>query len=204
MKVDATDSNISLVPPPSQLQNLPIRQPYTQSENSAVDAAKNGKVTDKVTIQLELPRNTLDTLQKIGGVGDLLISTAKNVRQTNEVLNFGAKQLEEMKANLEKIVKNYPPFPPESKERMELLMSYSGLQKEITSLMVPPPPPPVYEKIQHVWDNLFSGQSRSIQAPFLPSDAPDSHVKTVAGQIGNLKNQVELIQEAMGNTIKGI
>lgn len=207
MKVDVANSNLSVVPPPSQLQkHQSARQPQLQNQNetSPVDtsAKKSDNVTDEVTIHLELPQNTLETLQKIGSVGELLVSTAKNVRQTNEALNLGVKHLEEMKTTLEKIIKNYPPFPSESKERMELLMSYSGLRKEITNLMVPSPPPPVYEKIQHVWDNLFSVQSRSIQAPHLPIDAPDSHVKIVVGQLDNLKKQVGLVQEAMGNTIK--
>lgn len=205
MKIDAADPRIAIIASQSLLQNtnnLKQQQNQPQQETTKTDtvAPKN----DKITIQLEIPKSTLDTLQKIGSVSDFLISTAKNVRQTNEALSEGKKLIDEMKVKLETIVKQYPPFLQGSTERMDLLMSYSGLQKEITSLMIPPPPPPIYEKIQHLWDNLFSGQSRSIQAPQLPTDVPDSHVKAVVGQLDNLKSQVGLVQEAMGNTVKGI
>lgn len=65
-----------------------------------------------------------------------------------------------------------PPFPPESKERMEQLMKYSSLQKQILSLMIPPPPQPTYEKVKHLWEGLTSGLGSSIQTPSLPQGCP--------------------------------
>lgn len=202
MKVDSADSQIAAIAAQSSLVNSSLKQQQLSQEPQQSNTAD--KTTDKITIRLELPKNTLDTLQKIGNIGDLLISTAKNVRQTNEALSTGAELIDKMKSQLEKIVKQYPPFLQDSKERMDLLKGYSGLQKEITSLMVPQPPAPIYEKVHHLWENLFSGQSHTIQVPQIPSDVPDSHVKAVVKQLDSLKNQVTLVQEAMGNTIKGI
>lgn len=51
-----------------------------------------------------------------------------------------ARQLaREMRANLVAIVKNYPPFPPESEERQRYLELAVGLRKQMEALMVPPP-----------------------------------------------------------------
>ncbi len=202
MKVDGTDSQVAAIVAQSSLVNTSLKQQQLSQEPQQSNTAD--KTTDKITIRLELPKNTLDTLQKIGNVGDLLISTASSVRKTNETLTSGAEIIDKMKTQLESIVKNYPPFLQDSKERIGFLMSYSGLHKEITSLMVPPPPAPVYEKVHHLWENLFSGQSRTIQVPQIPSDAPDSHIKAAVKQLDSLKNQVNLVQEAMGNTIKGL
>lgn len=207
MNIDATDSRITTIPAaqPHQ-QDLVAKPPLSKSIEQAYkqDTDNKTKSTDKITIQLEIPRNTLDTIQRVSNVSDLLVSTAKNIRKTDEALSAGASIVAQMKEQLSTIIKQFPPFPPESKERMELLMSYSSLQKQITSLMVPPPPPPVYEKVQHLWDNLFPNQSITLQTPQLPVTVPDSHIKTAAEQLNNVSNQVGLIQETMGNSVKGI
>lgn len=48
--------------------------------------------------------------------------------------------LREMKDNLVAIVKNYPPFPPDSRERQRYLEMAEGLRKQMEALIVPPPP----------------------------------------------------------------
>lgn len=55
--------------------------------------------------------------------------------QTIETID---RHIERMKMQLESIVKNYPPFPPESAERLEYLKSFIGLRMEIEQLMIPP------------------------------------------------------------------
>jgi len=47
--------------------------------------------------------------------------------------------VEKMKAQLETIVKTYPPYPPGSAERVEILRSYSAFRKIIDQLTIPPP-----------------------------------------------------------------
>ncbi len=207
MNIDATDSRITAIPTTqSPQQDLAAKPPMSKSIEQVYkqDTDNKTKTTDKVTIQLEIPKNTLETIQKVSNVSELLVSTAKNIRKTDEALSAGASIVAQMKEKLSTIIKQFPPFPPESKERMELLMSYSSLQKQITSLMVPPPPPPVYEKVQHLWDNLFPNQSITLQTPQLPVTVPESHIKTAAEQLNNVSNQVGLIQETMGNSVKGI
>jgi hypothetical protein len=68
--------------------------------------------------------------------------------------------------------------------------------------MVPAPPTPVYEKIQHLWEDLFSGPNNTIQTPTLPLDVPDSHIKAAASQLDSISGQIGLLQNALGNTVK--
>jgi archaellum component FlaC len=159
---------------------------------------------DKVSIRVELPKNTVDTLQRMGSLSDLLNSVATSIRQTNEGLKATSNIVNDMKTSLNDIIKSYPPYSLESKERIAQLMSYSSLKKQIISLMVPAPPSPVYEKIKHLWEDLFSGPNNTVQTPTLPLDVPDSHIKAAASQLDNLSSQVGLLQDALGNSVKTV
>jgi hypothetical protein len=156
---------------------------------------------DRVSIKVDLPKNTVDTLQKMGNLSDFLNSVATSIRQTSEGLKATSGVVEDMKTSLDNIIKTYPPYSIESKERIAQLMTYAALKKQIISLMVPAPPTPIYEKVQHLWEDLFSGQNGTIQTPTLPLDVPDSHIKAAAGQLDNLSSQVGLLQDALGNSV---
>lgn len=173
-------------------------------QNAAGENAIPSIAGDKISIRVELPQNTVDTLQRMGNISDFLNSVATNIRQTNEGLTVAHVVADQMKASLEKIVKNFPPFPVESKERMEQLMSYSSLQKQILSLMIPPPPQPVYEKVKHLWEGLASGIAGTIQTPTLPQDAPDSHVNAAVKQLDVISAQIALVQESMSSSVRTI
>ena len=64
---------------------------------------------------------------------------AQSERRFNEGLNQIQDLVGRMKALLETIVKNYPPFPPGSEERVRILKSYSTLREMIDRLTIPPP-----------------------------------------------------------------
>lgn len=192
-----------------QMQQTGVQQMLAPKNTQQQDAQKTSKentvqsiVGDKVSIKVELPKNTVDTLQKMGNISDFLNSVASNLRQTNEGLTAANAIAEQMKASLDKIIKNFPPYPIDSKERMEQLMSYSSLQKQILSLMIPPPPQPVYEKVKHLWEGLTSGIAGAIQTPALPQDAPDSHVTAAVKQLDSISGQIGLVQESMSNSVR--
>jgi hypothetical protein len=62
------------------------------------------------------------------------------VRHSDRALKALSQKIDALKAPLETIVKNFPPFAPQDKARMELLRQYSSLRKEIDRLTLPPPP----------------------------------------------------------------
>ena len=208
MRIEGNDQRLAAATA-IQMQQTGVQQmlaPKTAQNQDAQKASKENTVQsivgDKVSIRVELPQKTVDTLQKMGNISDFLNSVATNLRQTNEGLKATSSIVVDMKASLDKIIKNYPPYSLESKERIEQLMSYSSLKKQIMSLMVPAPPPPIYEPVKHLWENLFSGPSNTIQTPTLPFDVPDSHVKAAANQLDNLSGQISLLQDTLGNSVK--
>jgi hypothetical protein len=209
MKIDTIDPSIAArnvaAIQRAQQQSSPPKNSQNKTESTAsAPVIGENHASDKVSIQLEVPRKTLETLQQFGQVGDFLNTLATNLRHTQEALKSSSDVIDKMKEKLDTIVKNYPPYPMYSKERMAILLSYSGLQKEIRSLMVPPPPPPVYEKVQHLWQNLFTSQDGTVPAPKLPMDASDAQVKLAATQLDSLSGQVSHVREALSNSIKAM
>lgn len=192
-----------------QMQNTgadKIVAPKTAQQQEIQSSSKEDTVQsltgDKVSVRVELPKNTVDTLQRMGNLSDLLNSVATSIRQSNEGLKATSGVVNDMKASLDNIIKSYPPYSLESKERIAQLMNYSSLKKQLISLMVPAPPTPIYEKVKHLWEDLFSGPNSTVQTPTLPLDVPDSHIKAAASQLDNLSNQVGLLQDALGNSVK--
>lgn len=177
----------------------PQQQDVRNSSNA--DTA-HSLVGDKVSIKVELPQKTVDTLQKMGDISDFLNSVAATLRQTNEGLKATSSIVEDMKTSLDLIIKNYPPYSIESKDRIDQLMSYSSLKKQIMSLMVPAPPPPIYENVKHLWEDLFSAPNSTLQTPTLPLDAPDSHIKTAVKQLDVISRQIGLVQESMNSSVR--
>lgn len=207
MRIEGNDQRLAAATA-IQMQQTGVQQmlaPKNAQQQDGQKVSKENSVQsiagDKVSIKVELPQNTVDTLQKMGNISDFLNSVATNLRQTNEGLTAANAIVEQMKASLDKIIKNFPPYPIESRERMEQLMSYSSLQKQILSLMTPPPPQPVYEKVKHLWEGLTSGIAGTIQTPALPADAPDSHVKAASKQLDVIAGQIGLVQETMSNSV---
>jgi hypothetical protein len=207
MRIEGNDQRLAAATA-AQMLNSGTQQviaPKTSQQQEASAVSNGNKVQtlmgDKVSIKIDLPKNTVETLQKMGNISDFINSVAINLRQTNEGITAVNDIVEQMKASLDKIIKNYPPFPPESRDRMEMLMSYSSLQKQIMSMMVPPPPQPVMDKVQQLWGNLTNGQT-TVQTPTLSTDAPDTHVKAAAQQLDAVSSQLNLVQEALGASVK--
>jgi hypothetical protein len=62
---------------------------------------------------------------------------ALEIRKINQSLEIIDAHLQEMRASLEGIVKVYPPYPPESTERIEALRQFSTLRKMIDQIAHP-------------------------------------------------------------------
>ncbi|QWV93631.1 hypothetical protein KP004_00110 [Geomonas oryzisoli] len=67
-------------------------------------------------------------------------SAAAAIRETDKAAQELGQKIDKLKEPLETIVKNFPPFAPQDKERVKLLRSYTSLRKEIDQLTFPPPP----------------------------------------------------------------
>ena len=65
-------------------------------------------------------------------------AVAADIRTTDQTMEQVGTTVGAMKKDLEVIVKNYPPFPSGSEERVKRLRSYAGLRAMIDRLTVPP------------------------------------------------------------------
>lgn len=174
----------------------PLANQQVKLEEKGEAAREN--TADQVSLQLTLPRQTVETIEKISNISELLNSTAKGLRQTDQKL----QQVGEMVENLGKIIKNFPPFPPDSEDRRDMLMSYQSLRQEINRLTVPPPPAPIYEHVQMFWKELFNNNKvAGIETPELKPDANDIQLQQVKDQLTFTGAAVKRLREALGSSL---
>ena len=62
---------------------------------------------------------------------------AKSIQNSNKGMEIVEQHVDDMQNQLETIVKNYPPFPLESQERISNLKNYSSIRKLIDKLTIP-------------------------------------------------------------------
>lgn len=208
MRIEGNDQRLAAATA-AQMQQGRVQQaaaPVNLQKQETNDSGKNDAVQtimgDKVSIKIDLPKHNLDTLHKMGSITDFLNTVATSLRSTNEGLIAVSNVVEDMKSSLDYIVKIYPPYPIDSNERVERLMQYSSFKKEIQSMTVPAPPPPMYEKVRHLWTHLFNAQDGSLQTPDLPTNAPDSHLSAAIKQLDSVSGQIDLVREALSNSVK--
>jgi len=151
---------------------------------AAIKAASAKPVSDHVQTSSVALKN-LDTVKAIEQMHTKMNQLISGVRETNEQLAKAAEQVSTMQANLNAIIKNYPPFNLDSKDRQDLLMSYASIRQELIKMMVPPPPPPIYQQVQHLWDATLgqNGQMLASAVPALENNSPDSMVQSAASQL---------------------
>jgi hypothetical protein len=139
--------------------------------------------SDQITLNITTSRQTLDEMQRLDGMADDLNATAKNIRETGNGLKLSADIVAKMKGELDKIIKNYPPFSIDDGDRKKILMSYISIRKEINSLTVPLLPTPIHEKVEGMWQELFPQKDGKIATPALKENSSDNAVKIAANKL---------------------
>jgi hypothetical protein len=171
---------------------IPLPTLYQQAQTNtqvkpAVDTAQQQQQTGKtssITIKDQVQTATSVTLKNLDAVKAIeslhakMNQLVKGVRETNEALDKAAVQVETMKTGLNTILKNFPPFPIDSKERQATLMSYTSIREEIIKMTVPTPPQPIYEKIKTMWESAIApaGQIKTDSVANLQTTSSDSEV----------------------------
>ena len=176
----------------------PVAREAEIASSAALQAQKSVEPRDTVQLKTSMVKN-LDTVKAIEQMHSRLNELVKGVRQTNEELNKAAEQVVQMQGSLMSIVKNYPPYPIESLERRELLMSYMSLRKEIENMMFPPPPQPVYEKVRSMWEAMFAqnGQISASAVPALEAGSSDKQVQSAATTVSQTTEQLSNLSDSI-------
>jgi hypothetical protein len=166
-----------------------MRKSYQAAIPPQQQAVNSQQNDDLVAISLQGSSKTMGRLDSFMEEKNLL---AKNIRSVAETLTKVDDVIGGMNETLAKIVKNYPPFPPDSSDRKDLLMSYISLRKEILGMTFPPPPQPLYERDTTLWDKLGYTDKENIEAnvPELSSTAPDTEVIAASRALSHLGTAV--------------
>jgi flagellin-like hook-associated protein FlgL len=78
------------------------------------------------------------SFQSFQAVNDSLNNVAMTIRTADNTMDSIGKIIDQMKSQLDIIVKNYPPFPQGSEDRVKLLESFNAIKRQIDQLTVPP------------------------------------------------------------------
>lgn len=176
---------------------LTVQQPApstdtVQAQEAKVipEAAAKPATTDQVNLTSSVTTKNLDTVRAIEQMHSRMNQLVKGVRETNEAINKAVEQVSHLQTNANLIAKNFPPFPVESKERQELLMSYASIRQELMRMTVPQPPAPVYEQVKQLWDTTMgqNGQMRAGAVPALDTASSDAQVKATTSQLERTNN----------------
>ncbi|MDD2733791.1 MAG: hypothetical protein PHF56_07600 [Desulfuromonadaceae bacterium] len=163
--------------------------PSPQQQKPSATDKQTGKASAADMVTLDAAKGIQsDRLQRIDeNVADKN-DLATRIRQSDSALDVAASRVQAMKTNLAKIVKNYPPFAIDSKERMELLRSFISLRKEIDSMTIPAPPPqPGVQMKSVIWQDkgltsLLPGE--------LAINAPDNQVRAAHDQLAGAAQSI--------------
>ncbi|WP_131110549.1 hypothetical protein [Sulfuricystis thermophila] len=114
------------------------------------------------------------------GLQNAALADRQRLAETETVRDL-ARQ---MRANLMAIVKNYPPFPPESEERRRYLELAIGIRKQMEALIVPPP---------------LKGEAAPKAGPLMPQDLPQLTLQASDAEVAAAARALD----AVGSSLTG-
>jgi len=137
-------------------------------------------------------------VDRLEAIYSRLNSVARTIRVVEEAMGKIESYIDRMKAELQRIIKNYPPFPPGSEERVKRLKSINAFKRLIDQLTIPPPNEEFPAKIMFDHDvvsktndsqkvlsesDLHQTRPEGLDIPQLPEDANDEKVFAFAEKL---------------------
>ncbi len=108
------------------------KHPYrTHQTNKSISADKTANTASKF---IKTPSQDRIQFNKLEATNAQAQQIAQQIRHVNESMETIDSHLSKMRATLEHIVKIYPPYPPDSKERIEALRQFSALRHMIDQI----------------------------------------------------------------------
>jgi len=189
--------------------NIPVSGPAFRSSQSrpakTFDSLSHRLSTNKVTMSSkDGSRGSTEPLKghfsadKLEAIYFRRNSAARTIRLDYENMGKIENYIDRMKAELQRIVKNYPPFPPGSEERVRRLKSINAFRRLIDQLTIPQPNGEYASKIMPDHDvvaktnysqkmlsesNLYQTRPEGLEIPQLPEDANDEKVYAFAEKL---------------------
>jgi flagellin-like hook-associated protein FlgL len=115
-------------------QTTNVIDPLTRKSNPGrkINSPKEGSSR---WVQVSESQSSFNSLQS---ANSSLNFAAMSIRIADEAMGGVETYIDQMKAELGKIIKNYPPFPPGSEERVKFLRSFTALRRQIDQLSFAP------------------------------------------------------------------
>ncbi|MFZ7125420.1 MAG: hypothetical protein ACOWWM_04605 [Desulfobacterales bacterium] len=122
----------------------------------------------------------------------------KSVRIADQTMARIDGDLEQMESEVERFLKMYPPYPPGSEERVEMLKRYAGLRHEIEKMTLP--------KDQVAKEYIPA--MGTLDIPMLGPDATDEQIVGAPQSLANTRRVIgvkrQRLSEDTQNLIQGL
>ena len=138
-------------------------------------------------------------VDKLEIIQSRLNSAARTIRDADKNMGKIENYIDRMKAELQRVIKNYPPFPPGSEERVRRLKSINAFRKLIDQLTIPPPNEEFAAKIMAGRDAVLEIEDSK---GMLGENKLQRKTHTHQAQTGHGKLDIPQLQEDQNN--KGI
>ncbi len=123
-----------------------IQSIVTPNRTAEADARvpRRPEAEDKKAVEGEKPAVRVDAQPPPAGLADIDAmkekrnAVAMTVRQVDTTMDAIDENITQMKDQLLQIVKQYPPFPPDSQDRMNILRNFGQMRRLIERLSFPP------------------------------------------------------------------
>jgi hypothetical protein len=113
------------------------RKRFDKPTSHAISGTQSENGNDDSVGREGIARSTTE-FNRLTALNERRYAVAAHIRTTDQTMEQVGVTVDAMKKDLEGIVKNYPPYPPGSEERVKRLKSYAGLRAMIDRLTVPP------------------------------------------------------------------
>lgn len=194
------------------------------NKNAAGDADSNPKTGSDGSVAAEdLDRDTTTEISsfstnRLHQFNVEFNSVLKSVRIADQAMAQIEANVEQMESEVQMFLKTYPPYPPGSEERIEMLKRISGLRQQIEQLTLPQDPlarmilgNPSTEALSGNRGAEISGQPTGVQAGgygVYPGadgfDIPDLPVTASDEQLVNARDALAAARETIGSKRKDL
>jgi len=116
---------------------------------------------------------------------------AQNIRKADQTLEAVANAMQQMRQGLETVVKNYPPYPPGSEERKDVLTNYAALRKQIEQMTIPPEQDPA----------SVVDEQEAVSAPPIQTEDQWDVVFDENGRIRTVNRLAQLVSAGLGDSM---
>ena len=108
---------------------------HTRQNTSAGEANKTSGGEEIEGIKAEISAFSTHPLQKFNAEFNAVV---KSIRIADQAMGEIETNIEQMESEVEMFLKQYPPFPPGSEDRIKYLSRFAMLRKQIDQLTFPP------------------------------------------------------------------